>query len=347
MTESNMRDQGRTGRTMGAGRPPGAEDPSRRSFALGGVAIGVAAIAGSRRAARLTVRERRIETVAQPTSALKAGSKAAVGATVSAGNPGGSTRLQAARIFDQHMGGRKMALAVERVYWAENKWQKGPNTSQEVRTLNDAGIAIVGSFTPAHPHTAADLRNLTDSLSQLKKQKAIVEAICLTHEPNNGKFKTGDDYKSYIEYYGPAVIEAGFDLAYIPLITRNQDVGEYYPTGTYKGRPMVTRMYGDFYCDTYEKGASLDQLWTVATANNTPRVGLGEFGKHGSSKNKLPTDKQFDKYCDYLISEFHAWNASGNNSAAIMYFTNGPENNPNQANYTSLKNLWNALSISA
>jgi hypothetical protein len=347
MTESKMRDQGRTSRTMHAGQLPGTEDPSRRSFALGGVAVGVAAIVGGRRAARLTARERPIETVAQGTSVLHAGSKAVVGATVSAGNPGGSTRLEAARIFDQNMGGRKMALAVERVYWGKNKWQTARNKSQEVWSLNQAGIAIVGSFTPAYPPTQEDRRHLTNSLKQLKNQNAIVEAICLTHEPNDGKFPSGHAYKSYIDHYGPVVIEAGYHLAYIPLITKNQDVEAYYPTGTYEGQPMVTRMYGDFYCDSYDKGASLDQLFTVATAKNTPRVGLGEFGKHGSSKNPVPGEKKFDAYCKHLASEFQAWNANGNDSAAIMYFTNGPGNNPTKANYASLEDLWDALSINA
>ncbi|HEV2373020.1 MAG TPA: hypothetical protein VGS19_12710 [Streptosporangiaceae bacterium] len=326
--------------------PPQAGGTSRRAFVLGGAAIGAAGVIGGRRGPDVTAQQRRrAGATARP--AAKVGSKAEVGATVSAGNPGGSTRLEAAQIFDTNMGGRKMAMAVERVYWGPGKWQTGPNTTQEVATLNGAGIAIVGSFTPSQTLTNAELTNLKNSLAQLKSQNAIVDAICLTHEPNYQKFPSAQAYQKYINFYGPAVVEAGYALAYIPVVltTAANDVAAFYPTGTLNGQPLVTRMYGDFYCSTqYTSGVRLDGFFNVAVAHNTPRVGIGEFGRTDSALHP-PTDQQFRSYTQYLTQEWQAWNAAGHDSAVIMYFTNGAANNPTPDNYLALEALWDALSI--
>jgi hypothetical protein len=336
----NMRDQERADRGAGAGQLPGAGDTSRRTFVLGGAAIGVAGMVGGRRAARFSVRERRSE-VAAGHSVPQAGSKAEVGATVSAGNPGGSDRLAAAQLFDQNMGGRKTAMSVERFYWGPGEWTIGPGTQEMISN----GVAMVASFTPNSTLMQSEITNLSNALQSLKSLKAAVHAVCLTHEANDQKFPTSGKYQSYIDYYGPTVIQAGYNLAYIPLVTQNQNIGAYYPTGTYNGQPMITRMYGDLYCTAYDNGANLDEFFSVATSNNTPRVGIGEFGISGNGTN--PGDTPFDEFCGYLISEFQAWNNAGHDSAAIMYFTNGPTNNPDPANYISLEKLWDALSVDA
>ena len=109
---------------------------------------------------------------------------------------------------------------------------------------------------------------------------------------------------------------------------------------------MVTRMYGDYHCyPMYQKNnAKLDGFFNVALTNNTPRVGIGEFGRT-TNGDHIPDDTVFDNYTKYLTSEWQAWNAAGHNSAVIMYFTTGVANDPSPANYVSLEALWDALSI--
>jgi hypothetical protein len=341
VTEGGMRDKERPGRVTSAGRLPGAGDPSRRAFVLGGAAIGAAGLVGGHRVARLSVRERPPQSVAQAPKVLQAGTKAAVGATVSAGNPGGgSTRLEAAQFFDANVG-RKMAMEVERAYWGPNKWD-----ITTVQDLIENNIKIVASFTPSQTYSNTEATNLADALIGLNLANANVIAVCLFHEPNEGQFQSPDHYQTYIENYGPIVLRQGYELAYIPLINSNHNVGAYYPTATYNGHPMVTRMYGDFYCNSYDNGANLDEFFSVATSNNTARVGLSEFGKTLNVEQN-PDELAFASYCDYLISEFLAWNSAGNNSADIIYFTNGPFNNPDTSNYISLGQLWANLSAFA
>jgi len=321
------------------------EGISRRAFALGGVAIGLAGAVGARQTARLTVREPRSGAAAAAAAATQAGTKAAVGATVSAGNPGGTTRIQAAEIFDQNMGGRKTAMAVERAYWPANTWDLTP-----AQALIDNNVAIVASYTPSQQLTQAELDNLNGALDLLKgaTPTAIVDSITLTHEPNDGKFPSAEAYQEYIDFYGPAVLQHGYELSYIPMVlsTAANDIAAYYPTGTYNGQPMVTRMYGDYYCyQAYlTNNVRLDGFFNVAGMHNTPRVGIGEFGRT-TNVNEIPTPEEFDDFTTYLTKQWTAWNAAGHDSAVIMYWTNGPGNNPDPPNYTSLINLWNALSI--
>lgn len=326
---------------------------SRRAFVLGGAAMGMAGVVARHRGPHLGAGHpgaglrRAGGTASRISPAGRVGKRGLVGATVSKGNPDGTSRLQAAIDFDHDMGGRVMARAVERVYWGPNDWQTGPNTKEAVKQLNDAGIAIVGSFTPSQMLSKGERKRLVGSLAQLNKQKAVVEAICLTHEANFKKFPSAAAYQKYINYYGPAVVEAGYELAYIPLVltTEGKGIADYYPTGTHNGQPLVTRMYGDFYCSTqFVNGVRLDGLFKTAITHKTPKVGLGEFGRTDNGM-KLPKNGQFKAYTKYLASKFEAWNKAGHDSAAIMYFTNGAANNPNSKNYEALEVLWDALSV--
>ena len=264
-----------------------------------------------------------------------------VGATVSPAAMGTSTWREAADKFDARTR-RPMAVTASRIYF--NNVAPETFTLGLVRNMASAGVTAVLSFKPSRIHSPGEITSLRHSIQQCRDAGLKIESICLWHEPNDmakhpPAFRTAQEYIDYVRYYGPAVVEMGIPLAYIPLVltTSGNLQISYFPGTTWRGKPLVTHIYPDFYCvSQWIHGVRMDASIQLADKHGL-RLGLGEFGR--TNGRHVPTDGQFSAYMRYLRHVY----ASRSDRASCMYFTNGPANDPGAAEYAELGTFYDAL----
>lgn len=308
---------------------------TRRDVLYGAAVVGAGAMFASRQRGTAL-------SPGQRGSAAPAPHRGLVGATVSPSAMGTRTWREAARRFDSKAS-CPMAASAARLYWSGAGFDTGPGISM-VRAMATAGVSAVLSFRPNRDLRASETALLRDSIRQCRAAGLKIDAVCLWHEPNDitqhpHPFRSARAYRNYVRHYGPTVVEMGIPLAYIPLVLTSKGVlqAAYFPGAHHNGRPLISRIYPDFYCSAqFRRGVRLDAPIRLAEEHSL-QLGLGEFGRTNGPHQV--SDSEFEAYMDYLTQVF----AGRKNRASCMYFVNGPRNVPTYPGYAALRAFYNAI----
>jgi|SRR5215467_4645739 len=273
--------------------------------------------------------------------ATASGLQGLVGATVSPIAMGTRTWTEAAHKFDAIVR-RPMAATATRVYFKRATIDRGG--LYLARMMAATGVNAVISIRPSPNLSRSEITNLQRSIQRCRAVGLKIEAVSLWHEPNDitrsdQAFRTGQQYVDYVRYYGPAVVEMGIPLAYIPLVLTTDGAlqDSYFPGTTWRGKPLVTHIYPDFYCASqYIHGARIDASVDLADKHGL-RLGIGEFGR--TNCQHRPTDRQFASFVRYLRGIY----AGRRDRASCMYWSDGPLNDPNPSMCAQLSAFYDAL----
>jgi hypothetical protein len=287
-----------------------------------------------------------------------------VGLSCWTGSYGGSTRVSNSQNADALVG-RKMAMQVQRTYYAEGQYPATVNSPQEFGHLSDAGIFQVVSLRPNRAiggGTPGERANLAAALALFKNYIAQqgsgnARFACAFWQECNGHSYKGvfgdgsatpagtspygnvttdaaaaQNFRDYCNYYGPTITAAGIPVAYMPAIYSPGSALTFFP-----GRPLVNAWCLDYYCrgdwtgNGYALSSPSDTLsqaaGTLAGYTFTPPLpyGLGEWGY--ADGTALPTDAQFHQWVTgQLIAPLQNFMANGGNLAWLTWFTGGPVN---------------------
>ena len=263
-----------------------------------------------------------------------------VGATLSPAALGARTWSEAARKFDARVG-RPMAASASRMFFSGVTLG---SSADLVRAFVETGTSAVMSFRPSRIHSTTEIATLKRTIRECQNAGLKIDAICLWHEPNDitktvVPFRTGAEYIDYVRYYGPAVVEMGVPLAYIPLVLTTDGALQesYFPGTTWRGKPLVTHIYPDFYCmSQYVQGVRMDASVRLADAYGL-RLGLGEFGQTNSHSQASRSD--FAAYMRYLRGVY----AGRENRGSCIYWFGGSLGDPHRAGYDELGTFYEAL----
>jgi hypothetical protein len=264
-----------------------------------------------------------------------------VGATVSPVAMRTQTWTEAAHRFDAIVR-RPMAVTACRVYFKQAAIDRGG--LYLARMMAASGVSAVISIRPSPNLRRSEITKLQRSIRQCRAAGLKIEAVSLWHEPNDitrsdQAFRTGPQYVDYVRYYGPAVVEMGIPLAYIPLVltTNGALQDSYFPGTTWRGKPLVTHIYPDFYCvSQFIHGARMDASVRLADKYGL-RLGIGEFGRTNCQHS--PTDREFAAYMRYLRGIY----AGRKDRASCMYWSDGPLNSPSPSAGAELCAFYDAL----
>jgi len=281
-------------------------------------------------------------TSGQGGGATASGLLGLVGATVSPVAMGTRTWTEAAHKFDARVR-RPMAATATRLYMKSASIT--PGGLYLARLMAETGATAIISIRPSKTLRRSEITKMQRSIRQFRAAGLKIEAISLWHEPNDitrsdQAFKTGRQYVDYVRYYGPSIVEMGIPLAYIPLVLTTDGAlqDSYFAGTTWRGRPLVTHIYPDFYCvSQYIHGARMDASVALADRYGL-RLGIGEFGRTNCSHS--PSDRQFSDYIRYLRGIY----AGRKDRASCMYWSDGPLNDPNPSSCTELSSFYDALS---
>jgi hypothetical protein len=266
-----------------------------------------------------------------------------VGATVSPNAMGVRTWREGADKFDAKVS-CPMAASAARMYWSGAGFDTGPGMRM-VRAMAKVGVATVLSFRPSRHRQQSEITSLRESIRRCQAAGLKIEAICLWHEPNDitqhpHPFRSAQAYRDYVRYYGPAVVEMGIPLAYIPLVLTTQGVLQhaYFPGTHHNGKQLISHLYADYYCrGEFRRDVRLDAPIMLAD-NHGLKLGLGEFGR--TTGPYRVSDGEFEAYMDYLTRVF----VPRVDRASCIYFAAGPWNVPSPAGYAALRAFYHALS---
>lgn len=266
-----------------------------------------------------------------------------VGATISPAALGASTWLEGARRFDARAA-RPMAVTATRMYFTGSTLDSGPGLHL-VRILADHRVRAVLSFRPSRALRASEITRLRESIHQCQAAGLHIEGVALWHEPNDvmkkpHPFRSAAEYIRYVHYYGPHVTAMGVPLCYIPLVLTNAGTGvtDYFPGTTARGRPLVSKIFADYYCwAQYVRGVHLGTVIDLAKRHGLP-LGLAEFGMSDGYHHR-PSEDAFVRYLGYLTRVF----AGHPHPALCMYFDNGTENRPTAKGFVALRRFHDAL----
>jgi hypothetical protein len=287
-----------------------------------------------------------------------------VGLSCWTGSYGGSTRVSNSQNADALVG-RKMAMQVQRTYYAEGQYPATVNSPQEFGHLSDAGIFQVVSLRPNRAiggGTPSERANLAAALALFKNYIAQqgsgnARFACAFWQECNGHSYKGvfgdgsatpagtspygkvttdaaaaQNFRDYCNYYGPTITAAGIPVAYMPAIYSPGSALTFFP-----GRALVNAWCLDYYCrgdwtgNGYALSSPSDTLsqaaGTLAGYTFTPPLpyGFGEWGY--ADGTALPTDAQFHQWVTgQLIAPLQNFMANGGNLAWLTWFTGGPVN---------------------
>ena len=264
-----------------------------------------------------------------------------VGATVSNVAMGTRTWTEAAHKFDARVR-RPMAATATRVYLKQAAI--APGEMYLMRMMAATGVTAIMSIRPSPALRRSEMTKMQSTIRQCREAGLKIEAVSLWHEPNDitrsdQAFRTARQYVDYVRYYGPAVVEMGIPLCYIPLVLTTDGAlqDSYFPGTTWRGRELVTHIYPDFYCvSQYIHGARMDASVALADKYGL-RLGIGEFGRTNCSHS--PSDRQFADYIRYLRGIY----AGRRDRASCMYWSDGPLNDPNPSSCAELSSFYDAL----
>lgn len=305
---------------------------NRRQFLHGAGGLAAGAVVGGGFLSRAASRPA-ASTSEHVTGRLETALPGLIGCTAIPEGYGLSDYLQAAQQVDGILGGRPLALTIQKWYLKEGEYYLSesdiPNGLLE---LCDRGCEIFLSIKPPPKYTAADYRSVTTTLNVVgAKAKRLY--CTLWQEPNNpGNFPSAQAYKDLVASFIGAVREAGVPHAYDPTVYSAGTYIDFYP-----GDANVDLVVCDYYGTSYKHGSRLDvppagyaqSIMDLADDHRPSPVpfGIGEWGD--SSTGHVITPAMWDDYWKHVQSVFVTRRQQGKSNAFLIWYSGVTRHGPN------------------